>query len=452
MAFTPTAFMQLRFILTLLLFSLAAYAVAFGTGAALVKLLSKPWRRATGAHWTEQARLGFAPGFAVLWLAVLFPPITALLGGAVLESLKVQHQWGMLEFWVPWLAAFAGALTARYRWLREAWGPRVTIRSWSAGCLIVLFLFLPHFVITLALLFLLPDIPSGRSVILMAAGVLAVAFFAGGGAVRLLRLLRVIRLAPAEVTEMVTQLAEAMKVAGLVRVFELEWAQVNAVAWPRYRAVGFSRPLLEIMTPEELRAIAAHELAHLLEPRWVRAVRVAHMFAYLVVPPVVKYGGSGGALIGWLLLMAIVLGYRRFTRRMEVRADRLESDAIADAKAYMRSMIKLHEANLQPAVMPGAQTHPHLYDRLLAGGIQPDFPRPMAPSRAKPFLAVLAAGLGAAVVMFMMMVVLMLAQGPKNVRPKDSTADLPAGYQTGEEERVPDPSEPAKVGATPAQP
>jgi hypothetical protein len=48
------------------------------------------------------------------------------------------------------------------------------------------------------------------------------------------------------------------------------------------------------------------------------------------------------------------------------------------------------EVNLAPAVMPGAQTHPHLYDRLLAAGIQPDFPRPSAPLRARPLLAVLA--------------------------------------------------------------
>jgi hypothetical protein len=196
-----------------------------------------------------------------------------------------------------------------------------------------------------------------------------------------------------------------MKVTGRVRVLILDWAQVNALASVTYRAVAFSRPLLDVMSPEETRAIAAHELGHLLEPKWVRVVRVIHMFAYLAPVPLIRYGGTGGLLGGWLLIVALLVGFKRFARRMEVRADQLESQAVGDASAYMRSMIKLHEVNMVPAVMPGSQTHPHLCDRLLAGGIQPDFPRPAPPSRAKPLLAALAATLAAAVLMFMALVV-----------------------------------------------
>src|SRR5205814_2299264 len=87
-------------------------------------------------------------------------------------------------------------------------------------------------------------------------------------------------------------LAQEMKVPGHVKVFELEWAQVNAVAWTVYRAVGFSRALLQLMTRDEVRAIAAHELAHITEPRQVRAVRVCQMFAYLPAVPLMKYGGA----------------------------------------------------------------------------------------------------------------------------------------------------------------
>ena len=198
---------------------------------------------------------------------------------------------------------------------------------------------------------------------------------------------------------------------------ELEWAQVNAVAWIMYRAVGFSRPLLEIMSADELRAIAAHEIAHLLEPPWVRTVRVLHMFACLGAAPLIKFGGTGGSFAGWALIMVLVLAYQRFRRRMEVRADRLESQTVADANAYMRSMIKLHEANTLPAVMPGAQSHPHLYDRLLAGGIQPDFPRPTAPSRAKPLLAALAATIATLVVMFLLVVFAMCCQRLMGIQP-----------------------------------
>jgi hypothetical protein len=68
-------------------------------------------------------------------------------------------------------------------------------------------------------------------------------------------------------------------------------------------------------------------------------------------------------------------------------------------------MVKLHESNLVPAVMPGKQTHPHLYDRLLAAGVQPDFPRPPAPDRTRPLLATIATAVVAAVAFFALVIV-----------------------------------------------
>ncbi len=396
--------MNAQLILTLIVFNTAAYALAFAASTVLVDILGGPWRRAVGAHWTERARLAFAPGYAVLWLVTLLPPATALIGGSGLGVLEPRLQERMLGYWTTGVAAFAGVMTVRYRWLRELWGERVTLRSWLAGCLVVVLALLPHLLVVALLLFLMPESWDARSGVMFGAGVVAVAFFARGGGVLLLRLLGVVGPAQLAVREMVEQLAHKMNVPGRVKVFEIQWAQVNAVAWVLYRAVGFSRPLLDLMAQDEVRAVAAHELAHLIEPRWVRAVRVAHMFAYLAVVPVIKVGGSGGIAAGYLLTMAILLGYTRFTRRFEQRADRLEREAIADTNAYMRSLIKLHEANVTPAVMPGSQSHPHLYDRLLAGGIQPTFPRPMAPSRAKPLLVVLLAVILNVVFLFGMVV------------------------------------------------
>lgn len=413
------------FILTWVLLNAAAYGMAFGAGTALVKWLGRPWRRAAGAHWTERARLAYAPGAALIWLVVGLPPIAVIMAGVGLKVFYPRDPAEMPGFWISWLAAIAGVMTARFRWLRELWGPRVTGRSWLAGCLVLMLLFLPHLLIMLLLIVLLPDPPNVWTALVIGAGLLAMAFFAFGGGVLLLRLIRVMRPAPAHVTAMVEQLALEMKVPGRVSVFELEWVQVNAVAWETYRAVGFSRALLEVMTQQEVRAIAAHELAHLIEPAWVRTVRVVHMFAYLAAAPVMKYGGSGGIFLGWLLVIAIALGFKRFTRRMEVRADRLESQALADTNAYEHSLIKLHEANLAPAVMPGSQTHPHLYDRLLAGGIQPDFPRPKAPPRLKPFLAALAVTLATAGVMFLLVVAAMCAQRVVKALQTASAADVP---------------------------
>jgi hypothetical protein len=79
-------------------------------------------------------------------------------------------------------------------------------------------------------------------------------------------------------------------------------------------------------------------------------------------------------------------------RRLETRADahahHVESGAPGAARGvYARALSRLGEVNLIPAVGWAAGTHPHLYDRLLAAGQEPDFPRPPPPSRARMWIA-----------------------------------------------------------------
>ncbi len=383
---TTTPGWSIQMVLLLVYFCLGAYALAFAAATGLTEYLATAWRQSTNKHWTERARLGFAPGFALLWLAVALPPIFGLVGGT-LEVVEPGFTGWAAGFWPLWLAAFTGVMTVRYHWLREYWGPRVTLRSWLAGWLVLSFLMWPTLLLSGVLLFILPDTPNARAAVMLGAALLLMVFFVCGGGVLFLRAMGVVRPAPPEVRALVEQLAKDMQVPGPVRAYELEWAQVNALAWILYRAIGFSRPLLQLMAPQEIRAVAAHELGHLKEPGEVRAIRVAHAFSYLGPVLVFRYTGPYGPLAGYCLLLAIMMAYRRFTRRLERRADHEVTGAIDDPTTYKGALIKLHEANLAPAVMPGSQTHPHLYDRLLAGGIQPDFPRPAAPSRSKPLLA-----------------------------------------------------------------
>src|SRR5262245_57240378 len=71
----------------------------------------------------------------------------------------------------------------------------------------------------------------------------------------------------------------------------------------------------------------------------------------------------------------------RFSRRLEHRADRIARDAQPGEGAYARALARVHEVNLSPVVAPGkGSSHPHLYDRLMAVGAPPDYPRPKAPS------------------------------------------------------------------------
>jgi Zn-dependent protease with chaperone function len=372
-------------------------------------LLGEGWRRAVGAHWTERARLAFAPGLALIILAAVLPRVVALVGGVGLDVLASVNNSPRLSFGVPIAIATAGVLTARYRFVRELWGPRVTLRSWSAGCLVLLFALAPQILVWAVLLFTFPETPSTRGAVMMAAAVAANLFFCAGGGIWILRLAGLIRTARPELSESVRELALEMKVPGQVKVFELEWAQVNAVAWQKYRAVGFSQALLQALSPNEVRAVAAHELGHLLEPEWVRAVRLAYTFALFPLVPLFRWGGFAGICGAWVLFVAITMLYKRFSRKMEARADRIESETIRDKETYMQSLLKLHEANLAPAVMPGSQTHPHLYDRLLAQGITPDFNRPSPPSRLKPAIAAGIAVVLSGVVMFGIVIAAALA-------------------------------------------
>jgi Zn-dependent protease with chaperone function len=84
----------------------------------------------------------------------------------------------------------------------------------------------------------------------------------------------------------------------------------------------------------------------------------------------------------YLLFLVAALSMRKRARRMEERADAFGKEAESEAGVYPRALAKLYEENLIPAVMPGKrQAHPHLYDRLLAAGITPDYPRPKPPGR-----------------------------------------------------------------------
>jgi hypothetical protein len=64
-----------------------------------------------------------------------------------------------------------------------------------------------------------------------------------------------------------------------------------------------------------------------------------------------------------------------------------------EVQTYARALERIYEVNLTPAVLGGRPMHPHLYDRLLAAGVQPSYPRP-APPRRDAYAAVVVAPLG----------------------------------------------------------
>ena len=70
------------------------------------------------------------------------------------------------------------------------------------------------------------------------------------------------------------------------------------------------------------------------------------------------------------------------SQKMEKRADAFAIKEQLNEGVYARALEKLYKENFSPAVnVNNRQTHPHLYDRMLAAGITPDFPRPGRPKR-----------------------------------------------------------------------
>jgi Zn-dependent protease with chaperone function len=154
----------------------------------------------------------------------------------------------------------------------------------------------------------------------------------------------------------------------------------QAFAMPGSRRLVFTKRLLDLLSDDEIAAICAHELAHLTEARsdyYKRYVSWLIFMPWIFFNPMVHALGQWG--FGLLLLSSLsapVLD-RRVSRKLEIRADRIARSNEPDPGIYALALTRIYEDNLLPAVQAKARaSHPHLYDRLLAAGVTPDFPRP----------------------------------------------------------------------------
>ena len=190
--------------------------------------------------------------------------------------------------------------------------------------------------------------------------------------------------APPRLQTIATETAARMHVS-FRKVWLLRSSLAQAYADIRKRDLLFTERLLEILSDEEVAAICAHELGHLSEPkteyfkRWFLA---ASMWPWVFLKPLVHTFGMP-AYFGLVGLTAGVQVLRyQVSHKLEVRADRIAKDSVAESAVYARALLRLYEDNQSPAVTSQREkTHPDLYDRMLAAGVTPDFPRPAAPER-----------------------------------------------------------------------
>lgn len=352
--------------------------LVFLTAAVLAWLCNEleliPWRRASGAHWTERARKLFPARISQrinLWVV---PAGLALLG----------HVWFPDVPWQLVLAAgILGALLASFPMDREL-EPGLKFRAWLEQVATSSLLMYPAWILLVVTAVAMP--PRFGWPVWVIAGVFLVLHFAlqFGLGLRLMRRLGLLRPASPRLQSLVDETCARMGIK-VNATWELPWAHANAAAMVTTRELVFAEKMLAVCPDDEVRAICAHELGHLSESRWVLGGRIAgtlQLFPLIFIRPVNAWFPLGVAylLIAFLVILALSL---RLARTMEKRADQVAREGIEEATVYARALERLYMTSRIPAVQRKSSvlTHPDLYDRMVAAGLTPDYPRPAAPAK-----------------------------------------------------------------------
>ncbi len=338
-----------------------------------------PWRRNKDKHWSEQARLAYPVIVAArsnLWTV---PGVLALL--VVLVWPDSSPLWLLTG-----IASLLGAYTGTFPLDHELF-PRISFRYRLRQAAIgILLRFLVWFVF-LGAAVLMPDTFNLMGFAIGCGVVGLWVIWSQGGLVWLGRVLGLFQPAPERLRRIVADTSARMNVT-YREVWLMRSPSAQAFAMPGARKLLFTERLLELLSDDEVAAVCAHELAHLTESRADRYSRSVQMLAFLpwiYFNPLTHAFGPTFGFFAFYGLLLTTIGvpriYRRISRKLESRADEMAKANEGDAGTYARALAKLYADNLSPAVMTKSRsTHPHLYDRLLAVGVTPDFPRPAAPS------------------------------------------------------------------------
>src|SRR5438094_10592211 len=110
---------------------------------------------------------------------------------------------------------------------------------------------------------------------------------------------------------------------------------------------------MELLSDEEIDAIAAHELAHLTEARldyYKRYVIWLTFLPWVLFKPMVHtFGEAGFFILMGTTAVAPVL-YRSVSRKLEIRADHVAHRNEPGSGIYARALLRLHEDALMLAV------------------------------------------------------------------------------------------------------
>lgn len=363
-------------------------ASGFVTGAiaarvgARVALLRR--RRLGDLHWTERARRVWPAAMAmgpVPWAAAATYYGVASIGAGPLVALPAP-----LVGFAAALATFLGASLAIARTLSQLTGRPHRWLEQAATSLLAATVLAPHVLVVLLMAIYIGPEAGAANLGRIALGLAAFVVLFREGGFPLARLFGVARPPSPKVARAVQRAAERCGIRPR-SVSEIETGTANAFAFPRSGRIVFTRRAVEVLDDDELVGVACHELAHLAEPArvaWARSVHTLALFPLGLYRLAQESFGGGGIALVLVPLLLVSLFAGRLRRQMESRADDMAHDHASDGRVYAGAIEKLYRANLVPAVLgTRARSHPDLYDRLLAAGRTPDYPRPLPPSRMR---------------------------------------------------------------------
>jgi len=350
-----------------------------------------PLRRTGEIHWVERARLAHTPTFVAGWLLV-FLPLSFVCCVLLAQSLTPIPRPVLLL--LVFAASYLGAFVVAYFMARRLRGEkRGLLRTLRNTVLFQVILRGPVLVMALGLVFA-PLTLDLQAWCLLAGVALGILFFAVGGGVLIGQALGWARPA-GERLRTVADRAAARTGTVPRAVVEVDSNMANswALSWIQY--LVFTSRALEVLDDDQLEGVCVHELAHLAESRMVllgRTLPVLLLAPFVLVVPLIQQVGMLGFLAFEMVVLVIFVLVRRFSRALERRADKAAQALETTSGTYAHALERLYQANLSPVVQPGkGTTHPHLYDRLVAAGVQPGYSRPRPPSRWRRYLCL---GLG----------------------------------------------------------
>jgi Zn-dependent protease with chaperone function len=379
----------------LLLWAALAFGGSLLAAWAGARVALAPLRAARPATWVERARLAF-PARAVSRFALLLLPLSfAVVVTLQPIDLALEHPFLVqLAVAIPALIAAGIVRLGVERAVRQrAFGVGEMLRGWVAFAAVLF----PHVIAGAVGAAVATDRFDARTLAALGGALVVVAASFLGAGVAVARVLGVARPASARLLGAVN----AASVATGIRpraVIELDLAMANAFALPAAGLMLFTPDAQKALDDASIAAIARHELGHVSEPARVVAARMGGgmivVGAIVVMRPIagtIFHDDGVGTMLAMLVsllvilaaLLFVILVLRPLGRRMEERADRIARAQDAHDGEYAHALEALYAANLTPAVMSARGTHPHLYDRLVAAGATPSWPRPAPPSRGR---------------------------------------------------------------------